>query len=512
MAQAHPEAVALYIEPSHRKVTYRELDQAANQFAHAMRSLGLRRGQCVGLALPNGLSMVAAILAALRVGLYYTLINPKASDADTTYICSDSRCQLLLAPADRLTPALRSQLPSICQAWKCDCSATDALNWDQLIGRMPDTLPSDPSPGMEMIYSSGSTGRPKGIRREFQCKNWGEVDPRNVGAAAWLNVDRHSVYLSTSPLYHSAPYRFLLTFLDAGATIILMQYFDAQLALQCIDLHRCTHSLWVPTMFQRMLNLPASVRQTFSGQSLTHAIHGAAPCPIPTKQAMIAWWGPVLYEYYSGTEGIGRTFIDSQEWLKHPGSVGQPSGCAVRIIGEQDQVLPAMGVGRVFFETSVSFDYWNDPEKTRKSISPQGWRTYGDIGYLDVHGYLYLTDRQDFMVISGGVNLYPKEIEDKLLTHPGVVDVAVFGIPDQDLGEVLAAVIELSADLVPDATSFAELQQHCARQGGKLKTPRYIRFMPNFPRLETGKVKKLMLRERLLAEDEPRASWVIWPT
>lgn len=503
-AQRNPDKPALIFEPSGLRMTYGQLDAQANQYAHAFRSLGLANGDCMSICLPNCISLVAAILAAQRIGIYFTLIAPKASAADIAYITTDSGSKLLLTSADTASPVESS--PGAYQRIICSPNADGQEAWDKLAAAQPATLPANPKPGMEMIYSSGTTGRPKGIRRDFQCKTWGEVDTRNIGALAWFAASQSSVYLSTSPLYHSAPHRFMMAFLDAGSTVVVMEHFDPQLSLRCIDRYGCTHSVWVPTMFQRLLRLEAAERAGYSGKTMTHAIHGAAPCAQHVKQSIIDWWGPIIYEYYSGTEGVGRTFIDSAEWLAHPGSVGKPSGCIVHILDPQGDELGPRQIGDIFFESPVTFTYWNDQEKTRASESRQGWRTYGDIGFVDEAGYLYLTDRSSFMVISGGVNIYPQEIENNLLAHPEVVDAAVFGVPDDDLGEKLVAVVQLNSGLTGDAAKAIELQEFCRQQGGSIKTPRLLRFCTVFPRLDTGKVQKRFLREQLVREPQPWAA------
>lgn len=511
-AQRYPDKPALIVEPGGLVITYGELDRLANRYAHAFRSLGVAPGDTVALCLPNGVKIVAAVLAALRTGLYVTLVPAGASTTDLAYIVRDAGARVLLTTSNLVAVELAREPVADCLILRCGAlpDANDA--WERLTDLQPTLLPSDPLPGMEMIYSSGSTGRPKGIRREVHCKRWGEVDSRNVGALRWLSASAQSVYLSTSPLYHSAPFRFISAFLDAGATVVLMERFDADLALNCIDRHACTHSLWVPTMFNRLLSLAPARREAYRGASMTHAIHGAAPCPLHVKHAMIDWWGPVLYEYYSGTEGIGRTFIDSREWLAHPGSVGRPSGCVVHILDDNGRELPPGQTGDIFFESDVDFTYWKDADKTRQSISAQGWRTFGDIGHVDEDGYLYLTDRRSFMLISGGVNIYPREVEDKLLLHTAIQDAAVFGVPDDDLGEVLVAVVQLKDGSQADAGMVDALREHCRARGGSIKTPKAFRFCQAFPRMDNGKVQKRPLRERLLGEGLPLAAWAVWDT
>jgi long-chain acyl-CoA synthetase len=510
-ARKNAEKLALICEPTGDRIRYGELNAQANRVANALRSLGVQAGDCIAICLPNGIALVASILAAQRIGIYFTLLSPKASVRDIRYILDDSgSCVLLCHQAVELALASVDAVPNnaqmACRRMVCSPAGKASGEWETLLATQSADLPAQALPGMEMIYSSGTTGRPKGVRRAFQCKTWGEVDMRNVEAMRWLSGSSESVYLSTSPMYHSAPYRFLSAFLDAGATAIIMDHFDAELSLDCIDRYAVTHGLWVPTMFQRLLRLDEARRARFSGKSMTHAIHGAAPCPRPVKQAIIDWWGPIVYEYYSGTEGVGRTFINSQEWVAHPGSVGKPSHCLVHILDEQGHELPIRQIGHIFFESPVTFTYWNDQEKTQASISPQGWRTYGDIGFVDEDGYLYLTDRSGFMVISGGVNLYPQEIENTLLLLPDVLDAAVFGVPDDDLGEKLVAVVQLADAAQGTAELAAAMQAHCRHHGGSIKTPRLIRFCTDFPRLETGKVQKRFLRDQVLREPQPWAN------
>ena len=509
IARQHPDKPALICEPAGERISYGQLNAQANRAAHALRLLGVQDGDCIAICLPNGIALVAAILAAQRIGIYFTLLSPKASAGDVGYILTDSASRVLLCTAAVDAALAQSEPPAACRRMVCGADPGAPGEWERLLANQPDHLPPQAKPGMEMIYSSGTTGRPKGIRRAFHCKTWGEVDSRNVEAMRWLVGTPDSVYLSTSPMYHSAPYRYLCAFLDAGATAIIMDHFDAELSLTLIDRYGVTHSLWVPTMFQRILRLDEARRAAYSGKTMTHAIHGAAPCPQLVKKAIIDWWGPIVYEYYSGTEGVGRTFINATEWLAHPGSVGKPSHCKVHILDEQDKPLPTGQTGRIFFESPVTFVYWNDEEKTRAAISPQGWRTFGDIGLVDDDGYLYLTDRSGFMVISGGVNLYPQEVENTLLLLPEVLDAAVFGVPDEDLGEKLVAVIQLAdaAEGTPEraAEKANEILAHCRSHGGSLKTPRLIRFCTDFPRLDTGKVQKRFLRDQVLREPQPWA-------
>lgn len=498
VARRFPDKAALICVPDGTVLTYAALEGHANQAAHAFKALGLSHGDCVSICLPNGPAFVAAILGAQRSGLYFTLISPKASVSDIEFIAMDSASKVLLIERDCAEPMLHQAHGYPFRLMSSAPPACADGEWETLLTAQSSLLPNDPAPGMEMIYSSGTTGKPKGVRKSFICKAWGDADPRNLEAARTIGVTTDSVYLSTSPLYHSAPHRYLSAFLNAGATVVLMERFEAELCLQSIDRYGCTHGVFVPTMFHRLLKLDESARRAFSGLTLTHAVHGAAPCPEHVKRAMIHWWGPVLVEYYSGTEGIGRTLINSAEWLAHPGSVGLPRGCKIHILDEQGGDVPIGQIGTIYFESEITFDYWKDPEKTRSVTSTRGWRTFGDIGHVDGEGYLYLTDRKSFMVITSGVNVYPQEIENTLLAHPDVLDAAVFGVQDDDLGEKLVGVVQLMPGAATTDVTAAELQAFCRAAGGGIKTPRHIVFCTDFPRQDNGKVQKKQLRERYL--------------
>ena len=500
-ARQHPDRAALICVPSGLRCSYAELDAAANRAAHALRQLGLAPGDSIAFCLPNGTAFATLMLAALRTGLYYTPLPTKASASDIAYICNDAGARLLvLDEASDARAALPALLAGGCALLASHVNPVRPGAWEQLLARQPASVPDALCRGMEMVYSSGSTGRPKGVRKPMPQGPWNAPDPRNAAIASAVQLRIDSVYLSTSPLYHSAPHRYLAASLNAGATVVVMERFDAQASLEYIDRFGCTHSLWVPTMFHRLLKLDDGVRRCYRGMRHHTAIHGAAPCPVPLKRAMIDWWGPILIEYYSGSEGLGSTTIDSHEWLAHPGSVGKPSQVDVHVLDKQYQPLPPGQVGTIFFNAPNAFAYWRDEQKTRGATSPQGWKTYGDIGYKDEDGYLYLTDRSSFTVISGGVNVYPQEVENTLLSHPDVQDAAVFGVPDEDLGEKLAAVIQLNDGNAGDARQAQILQAFCRAAGGSIKTPKLIRFCVEFPRTDSGKVQKARLREQFLQE------------
>jgi long-chain acyl-CoA synthetase len=472
-ARATPDKVAVHFLESGKAFTFAQLERQANRAANALLSLGLKQHDCIALCLENSPELVFLTLGAQRIGLYYTLMSTRLSAADSAYIVKDSQARIAI-------------------------TSSSIDSWQAHFATASDELPAALAPGREMLYSSGTTGRPKGVRKPPFEGRFDDVDNRNAGLAAGFGLGTSSVYLSTSPLYHSAPNRFLSAAIHFGATSIVMEKFDAERALAAIDRFACTHSLWVPTMFHRLLRLDPQVRERYSTASMVHAVHGAAPCPVHVKHAMIDWWGPVLDEYYSGTEGIGSTAITSREWLTHKGSVGRVTDGILHILDEAGNELPPGETGQVYFESNARFEYWNDPGKTRAATSLQGWRSFGDIGHVDAEGYLYLTDRKDFVIISGGVNIYPQEIEDVLLQDPRVADAAVFGIPNEEYGEEVKAVVQPAQPGQAGPALAEALKARCRELLGPIKAPKSIDFELDFPRHATGKLYKKLLRERYI--------------
>ncbi|MFX3657910.1 MAG: AMP-binding protein [bacterium] len=471
-------------------VSYGRLAAMAVQGCRALRARGLRTGNGIVVVAPNHPWSMAVYWAAQLAGLYYTPVSVQFQRDEVRYILDDCDAAALVYHP--------SQLDKVADAPQR--LRIDIEHWPDIIAGEPQTLPADAGEGAEMLYSSGTTGRPKGVRGARPGAALGTVSALFQRRVALHRVDRDAVYLSTAPLYHSAPLRYNAMMHRRGATSVIMPRFDAADSLALIERHAITHSQWVPTMFVRLLRLPDAMRERHDLSSHRVAVHAAAPCPPEVKRRMIDWWGPILYEYYSGTEGNGQTAIDSAEWLAHPGSVGRPVIGDVHIVGEDGDELPRGGTGRVFFSGGPSFEYYKAPEKTAEAHDHRGWSTLGDIGHLDHDGYLYLTDRASHMIISGGVNIYPREVEDVLLGHPAVQDAAVFGIPDAEFGEQVKAAVELVKDAAgrPTAISAEALIDFCRSRLAHLKCPRSIDFHDALPRHQTGKIYKSSLREPYL--------------
>jgi len=425
---------------------------------------------------------LALFWAAQLCGLYYTAISVQFQRAEIEHILDDCEASLFVCSGRQAVKDLTSP----------QRHTISIDNWRERIAGETEGLIDDPAEGAEMLYSSGTTGKPKGVRAAKPGAALGTVSELFRRRLELHGIDSDTRYLSTAPLYHSAPLRYNNMVHRSGGTSVIMPKFDAMASLELIESQCITHSQWVPTMFVRLLRLPESERQAHDLSSHRYAIHAAAPCPVHIKEAMLDWWGPILYEYYSGTEGNGQTAISPDEWLEHKGSVGRAILGDVRITDESGAVLPTGQTGRVYFKGGPRFEYFKDPEKTAAAYNAQGWSTLGDIGHLDVGGYLYLTDRVSHMIITGGVNVYPREVEDVLIEHPAVQDAAVFGIPDEEFGESVRAAVEL---VVGSNVSAEELIDFCRDRLAHLKCPRAVDVHPELPRHQTGKLYKELLKE-----------------
>lgn len=500
IAATTPTKLAYQMVDSGLQVSFRELDETSNQGAHLLRSLGLRQGDHIALMLENHPRFLQICWAAQRAGLYYTAISHRLQIDEVEYIVRDcgARCFITSIAQGAIAEKLAALGNVVENAYMLDGTVPGYQSWEEAIARQPKTPIDDEAEGVDMLYSSGTTGRPKGIKVPLSGDPLGTPSPLFLlMQALYLTPNEEMRYLSPAPLYHAAPLRYNMNFLRTGSTCIIMEKFDAELALQLIEKHRITHCQMVPTMFVRMLKLPEAVRNRYDVSSLKVVIHAAAPCPIEVKEKMLAWWGPKIHEYYAGTEGNGFTAITPQEWLSHKGSVGRAILGEVKIVDDESgEVLPVGETGTVYFANGPAFAYHNDELKTQKATHQQGWTTLGDVGYLDEDGYLYLTDRKAYMIISGGVNIYPQEAEDVLITHPKVADVAVFGVPNEEFGEEVKAVVQPMSGVETGPALEQELMAWCRSKLSHIKCPRSVDFEAELPRHPTGKLYKRILRDR----------------
>jgi acyl-CoA synthetase (AMP-forming)/AMP-acid ligase II len=495
IAAASPDKPAYIIAETGETVTFKQLNELSNQAAHLFRSLGLKRGDHIAFMLENHAALLQICLAAQRAGLYFTAISYRLQEEEVQYIVDDCQAKVFITSASRQGVVDKLNLAHLDKAYMVDGAIAGFESWEDSIAEMPVEEIPDESVGVSMLYSSGTTGRPKGVLKPLPEGEFGVDDGPNLFGMLYGATDE-SIYLSPAPLYHAAPLTFTMGFLLMGTTCIVMQHFEAEAALKAIEQYKVTHSQWVPTMFIRMLKLDDDVRLKYDASSLQCAIHAAAPCPVPVKEQMIKWWGPVIHEYYAGSEGNGFVAINSEEWLAHKGSVGRALTAQLHIVGEDGEEVGPGESGTIYFEGGGEFEYYNDKEKTAESRHDQGWSTLGDVGYMDDEGYLYLTDRKSFMIISGGVNIYPQETENHLVTHPRVMDVAVFGVPNEEFGEEVKAVVQPKhwEDAGPDLE--AELIDFCRDHISHIKCPRSIDFEKELPRHPTGKLYKRLLRDK----------------
>ncbi len=497
-ALAMPQRIAIVC--GGERLSYADLEALANQMAAALRGLGLTRGDHVASLVGNRPEAVAMGWAAWRAGLYLTPMATGLTAGELRYLVEDCDAKAVIADAalGEVAASLRT-LVGPGPTWlslRGAIAGFDALE-PMLAAASP--LPmADETPGALMVYTSGTTGAPKGVIRPLLPADYRGTPPFAADLLTLFGLGDDPVrYLSTAPLYHAAPLRFALAVTAGGGTVHVMERFDADHALRLLEQEKITHSQWVPAMFQRLLQLPASRRAEFSAPMHRSAVHGAAPCSPAVKQAMIEWWGPIVVEYYSGSEGVGLTLIDSAEALAHPGSVGRVRKGTLHVADASGNALPPGATGLICFSGVSPFAYYKAAEKTAARTLPQGWQTFGDIGHVDVDGYLYLTDRQDDMIISGGVNLYPQEIEAAILGTPGVWDCAVVGVADDRFGEspVAFVVPERDGVNVEPGELIAAVQEHCEKHLGRIKRPAQIRIIDSLPRSATGKLLRRTLRE-----------------
>jgi fatty-acyl-CoA synthase len=483
-------------------VSYRELDERSNRLVHLLRERGLGKGDVVGVLLENNAHFHEVAWAARRSGMYFTPINRQLTGSEVEYIVTNSGAKAIVssksfADAARalgaeVAPGLqvRLMMGGTIPGWESYEEATADQSGEPV---------DDEEEGDLLQYSSGTTGRPKGIKRPLSGKPINLEGDLTVMFLRAVGFPEGGVYLNPAPLYHTAPVLWTMGVHRLGGTVVIMEKFDPEQALELLEKHQVTHAQFVPSMFVRMLKLSDDVRGKYDLSHLKTVVHAAAPCPVEVKERMIEWWGPIISEYYGATEGMGATFITAPEWLTHKGSVGKPLQGVPHVLDEVGNELPTGEKGQLWFEGGVPFEYLDDPGKTAATRNEHGWVSVGDVGYRDEDGYLYLTDRVSNMIITGGVNIYPQETEDLLLTHPKVMDAAVIGVPDDELGEVVKGVVQPVDwdDAGPELE--AELIAFCQSRLAKFKCPRSVDFDQQLPRLESGKLQKRILRDRYRA-------------
>jgi long-chain acyl-CoA synthetase len=485
-AEAEPERLAL-VEPGGRTWTAGALAARLNQLVHGLRAHGLAHGDAVAVLLPNGEPLVTALLAVMQAGWHWVPLNTSLTASEVAWILADSGAKALLA--DDHTGALAA-------AAAREAGCAPPLSVDTLCAGQPTARPEGRLAGQFMQYTSGTTGRPKAVQRATPS-----LDPDAMAQLLAPNLARYDitpggdhVHLVTSPMYHLAPLSFGYFSLHFGHPVVLMARFDPEAALALVERHRVTTTHMVPTQLHRLMLLPETVRRRYDVSSLRHVMHAAAPCPVELKQRLIAWWGPVVYEYYGASEG-GGTLVRAAEWLAKPGTVGRPwPGAGVRVLDDEGKDLPPGAVGTVYLKLMMDFAYKGDPEKTRAARRGE-WFTVGDVGWLDADGYLFLSDRKIDMIITGGVNVYPAEIEAALLSHPEVGDAAVFGVPNEEWGEEVKAVVEPAPGVAANRALRERLLAHCQSRLAAYKRPRTLDFSAALPRDPNGKLYKRRLRD-----------------
>lgn len=508
-AQQHPDRPAFIMAESGEVVTYRDYEARCNRLAHLLRELELKRLDHYSIFMENNSRYLECCGAGTRMGLYFTCINSYLTADEVAYILNNSESQILITSEARrdVAMAAMAQCPNVrlCIIVDCPGDGNKVINLDEATASLPNTPIADEALGAPMLYSSGTTGQPKGILRPMPDEAPDFEGPLVSFLSKLWRCREGMIYLSPASLYHSAPLSSVGFTIRAGGTAVIMERFDPEEYLALIGKYQITHSQLVPTMFSRMLKLPDNVRNSYDVSSLEIAIHAAAPCPVQVKEQMIDWWGPIIHEYYGATEGLGFTACDSEEWLAHRGTVGRVLLGDLHVLDDDMNPCPTNTPGTIWFKTATEFEYFNDPERTKEDRSPDGsMSTVGDIGYIDEDNFLYLTDRATFMIVSGGVNIYPQECENLLITHPKVMDAAVFGVPNEDFGEEVKAVIQPMPDQIPGDELAEELMEFCKQHLARQKCPRSIDFEDELPRLPTGKLYKRVLRDRYWGDRKSR--------
>jgi long-chain acyl-CoA synthetase len=496
-AKKKPDAAAYIMAKSGETVTWRQLNRRINRLTRYFKDIGLKPKDHIALCMENNSRYFEVTGAAGDYGLIMTCISTHLKLSETEYIINNCEAKVFITSAHKkdLAVELLDRMPNVTHRLMTGGTIDGYDAYEEIAAQYPaDTLPLGMG-GKAMLYSSGTTGLPKGVLSTIEDRPVGELGPSGEVMIGLYQMNEDTVYLSPAPLYHSAPLVFCGMTLAVGGTVIVMEKFDAKESLALIEKHKATHSQWVPTMFIRMLKLPEEIREKYDVSSMKLAIHAAAPTPVEIKQQMIDWWGPVFLEYYGGTEGSTMIMISSPEWLTHKGSVGKCYIGKIHILDEDENEMPVGEPGLIFIEDGNTFEYHKEENKTAESRTSKGWSTMGDIGFLDKDDYLYLTDRKSNMIISGGVNIYPQETENLLTMHPKVMDVAVIGIPHEDFGEEVKAIVQpVNIDEAGPGLE-EELIALCQEKLSHIKCPKSIDFRETLPRTPTGKLVKRLLKE-----------------
>jgi acyl-CoA synthetase (AMP-forming)/AMP-acid ligase II len=491
---------AVVMAGSGEVVTYRELDERSMQLARLLRAAGLERGDHLAILLPNHPRYLEVYWGATRAGLYVTPINWHLKAEEAGYIVEDCDAAALVTSYGLrdVATTMEPHLGKVTTRLVIDGDLDGWQRYEDALAEHPaEPLDEEELEGALMLYSSGTTGRPKGIKPPLEPLPYGEGLAGMVLLMQGLfGFTSDTVYLCPAPLYHAAPLGWSTGVTRIGGTVVVMESFDAARALQAIEDHRITHAQLVPTHFVRMLKLPEAERTAPDLSSLQVAVHAAAPCPIEVKRQMLEWWGPIVHEYYAGSEGNGFCYTSPQDWLDHPGTVGKPVMGVVHVLDEGGTELGVGETGQIWFESPTVFEYHKDREKTAAAFNAQGWSSLGDIGHVDADGFVYLTDRASHMIISGGVNIYPQEVENELAVHPAVADVAVIGVPNDDFGEEVKAVVVAADPSAAGPELGDQLIEHCRQRLAKYKCPVSVDFVDALPRLPTGKLLKRELRQQ----------------
>ena len=507
-AKSHPDKPAYTMAASGEVVTFRQLEERSNQIAHAFRDAGCKPGDTIGLFAENSPRYFEICWAAQRAGLYFVCMSSRLTAPELQYLVEDSGARLFIAGHSKRNIAEEVKaLTKLADYWSIDGEIDGFTPLETHRAQFPITPIPDEMAGSDMLYSSGTTGRPKGIRPAFEPGT--PIDGDNallMISKALARIDENTNYLSPAPLYHAAPLRWCMAVTRLGGSLVIMENFDPEDFLIYVEQYKITHTQTVPTMFVKMLKLPQDVRSKYDLSSLTFCVHAAAPCPIPIKEQMIEWWGPVIEEYYAGSEGNGMTWANSEQWLAHRGTVGIPIWGELHICNDEGDEVPIGEEGQIYFGGTPTPQYHNAPEKNQAALNPKhpDWSSLGDVGKVDEDGFLYLTDRKAFMIISGGVNIYPQETENVLITHPKVADCAVIGVPDPEFGEAVKAVVQPMPGEAHSEALAEELMAHCETNLSKLKCPKSIDFDPELPRHPTGKLYKRLIRDRYWGNKDSR--------